>query len=291
MKYLLLINFVLMQSCALYKSFTTKPQFKITTSENGVGIYSLKGDLIGETPANLSYKDIEGYIDGDYVTLVLDKPGYHNRILYFDTLKSLEIKIDLKQDKNFNLSKQSLLEEKINILKKHNKLLEDTITDLRNESKLKLTQSKNNPNDMQLDAIQEAQSVLLTQSKIIEEKLAGKSNVRSPASIQVAKISKKLKTKKKRRYQNINKKLMGTYLDIQNLIHLGSLEIAKQKLLEVDAKYPNQATTSNLLAYIEIESGQYEVAHNILNRLVKLKEADQLTSQLLDLIKIVKVDN
>ncbi len=81
--------------------------------------------------------------------------------------------------------------------------------------------------------------------------------------------------------------LVDEYIAIQNLIYFRKFTQARHDLIEIDKKYPNLISTINLLAYIEIQLGEYQTAKIILDRAYRLKKANSTTTRIKDALSAV----
>lgn len=248
----------------------SSPKYSLTTSVNGVNVYSAKGDLVGQTPLILKKEDISKALEGDFVTLILEKEGYLSRVVFFEASKSVELKIDLKRDKFFQDNKYMLLQSR-------NKVLSDENDFLKRENDHYKENHKETPKKVKIITIK-------------DEPIKKKSVVSVPKRKTIEKVKKRFKRKGKliSHQKKYNSKLMNKYLYIQKLINYRDFKTAKNELFEVDKKYPNMPTTYNLLAYIEIEKGNYRSARNLLDRSVFFNKNDSVTNRLMEALVAIE---
>lgn len=278
----LLILFSL-TGCSLYKKVVTLPKYSIVTSVKGANVYSSKGKLLGQTPLKFGYKEIQDGIDGEFATLILEKDGYLSRVVFFEAERSVELKIDLKRDEFFQDNKYKLLEGRNELLSNENLFLKEKLkssNSLLVSAKVSANSSKEktaNQNRVNNTKVKSTQKVNKNKKYRKNKKVVSRKNIKRNRFLS---------------YEgNLSTDLINKFLEIQNLINLRNFSQAKHDLYEVDKKRPNLATTLNLLAYIELESGNYNTARAFLDRTEMLKKSDVMTKRLFDLLNKLDGNN
>lgn len=311
LKITLLMTLLLSSGCSLF-SFGYKAEYKVETSMVGADVYLSNGVLMGQTPLDLTWESLSEVIDGRFVTIIIKKDGYFTRVVLFDTSDSVNIKIDLKVDKNFkelmvkeSHNRELMLKAKIEANESKNRVIsnENQITRIRNEK----IQIKNEKLQKSLDAYHEKYQQLLADLEKSESinsnlnvslkstKFDLKSALVRPAiKTQLNCTEKKTaKVKARRCPASIvkyypNKRMNGVITDllgIQFLIINGKLNEAKKKILKVEEKHPQVAALYTLLAYVEMQSNKFTEARKHIRRSLVLNKHDKMANRMSALLK------
>jgi hypothetical protein len=271
--------FMNLLSCSLYKSMVALPKYSIVSSVKGANVYTAKGKLLGQTPLRIEFKDIQDGVDGEFVTLIVEKESYHTRVIFFEAERSVELKIDLKRDEFFQDNKYQIMKSRNSLLAKENSFL-----------KMKIDSS----NELMLRHVNKDKEIV---AKAPENTIVRPEIEKTLKSSSKKKIFKKKKLKKKivrnkkvpkgylsKRNGNLRPELINEFLLVQSLINKRKFDQAKHDLYEIDKKNPNLTTTLNLLTYIELESGNYNLAQVLLDRTISLGKKDTMTDRLVTLL-------
>ena len=256
-KIILLLSLISLSGCSLYKDMVSLPKYRLSTSVKGANVYNSKGRLLGQTPMILAYKDIKDSLDGEFVTLILEKESYLSRVVFFESERSVELKIDLKRDEFFENNRYRLLEGRYELASKENLFLKE---------KIKSTED-----------ILDKRKVESVEVKPTIERAKIKQVISKPISIEKNKKSYKPIRKKN---VNLSSSVINKFFIVQNLINKRNFKQAIHNLFEIDRKYPDLTTTLNLLTYIELEKGNYNTAKVYLKRITALKRSDVMTKRL-----------
>ncbi|MFT6630499.1 MAG: hypothetical protein ACJAS4_000437 [Bacteriovoracaceae bacterium] len=255
------------------------PKYSIVSSVKGANVYTAKGKLLGQTPLRIEFKDIQDGVDGEFVTLIVEKESYHTRVIFFEAERSVELKIDLKRDEFFQDNKYQIMKSRNSLLAKENSFL-----------KMKIDSS----NELMLRHVNKDKEIV---AKAPENTIVRPEIEKTLKSSSKKKIFKKKKLKKKivrnkkvpkgylsKRNGNLRPELINEFLLVQSLINKRKFDQAKHDLYEIDKKNPNLTTTLNLLTYIELESGNYNLAQVLLDRTISLGKKDTMTDRLVTLL-------
>jgi hypothetical protein len=278
--------FMNLLSCSLYKSMVALPKYSIVSSVKGANVYTAKGKLLGQTPLRIEFKDIQDGVDGEFVTLIVEKESYHTRVIFFEAERSVELKIDLKRDEFFQDNKYQIMKSRNSLLAKENSFLKMKI-DSSNELMLRHVNK--------LEDKKEDKKIV---AKAPENTIVKSENEKTLQSSSQKKVFKKKKNRSKKvsrnkkvpkgyfskRNGNLRPELINEFLLVQSLINKRKFDQAKHDLYEIDKKNPNLTTTLNLLTYIELESGNYNLAQVLLDRTISLGKKDTMTDRLVTLL-------
>lgn len=270
----LLCIFISFSSCSIFKSWQKPKSYEIRTSVKGTNVYNIKGKLLGQTPLLLKFEDVENHVEDEYVSLILEKDGYLSRVVFFDTGRNLNLRVDMKRDKFFQNNKYRLLKEHNNLLLLKNDFLRSQL-EVVNQKSSKDFKKTEMLNKMKQKSSSNARKF---QKKNNKKRSASNKNITNRNRL---KLTQQIQSKPQKTYVN-------EFLEIQELINQRSFSRAKQDLYMIDKEAPNLPTTINLLAYIEMEMGDYRKATLYLERLTKLKKGDVMTQRLKDLLTLLQ---
>lgn len=270
----LLCIFISFSSCSIFKSWQKPKSYEIRTSVKGTNVYNIKGKLLGQTPLLLKFEDVQSHVEDEYVSLILEKDGYLSRVVFFDTGRNLNLRVDMKRDKFFQNNKYRLLKEHNNLLLLKNDFLRSQL-EVVNQKSSKDFKKTEMLNKMKQKSSSNARKF---QKKNNKKRSASNKNITNRNRL---KLTQQIQSKPQKTYVN-------EFLEIQELINQRSFSRAKQDLYMIDKEAPNLPTTINLLAYIEMEMGDYKKATLYLERLTKLKKGDVMTQRLKDLLTLLQ---
>lgn len=270
----LLCIFISFSSCSIFKSWQKPKSYEIRTSVKGTNVYNIKGKLLGQTPLLLKFEDVQNHVEDEYVSLILEKDGYLSRVVFFDTGRNLNLRVDMKRDKFFQNNKYRLLKEHNNLLLLKNDFLRSQL-EVVNQKSSKDFKKTEMLNKMKQKSSSNARKFLKKNNK---KRSASNKNITNRNRL---KLTQQIQPKPQKTYVN-------EFLEIQELINQRSFSRAKQDLYMIDKEAPNLPTTINLLAYIEMEMGDYRKATLYLERLTKLKKGDVMTQRLKDLLTLLQ---
>ena len=275
--------FMNLLSCSLYKSMVALPKYSIVSSVKGANVYTAKGKLLGQTPLRIEFKDIQDGVDGEFVTLIVEKESYHTRVIFFEAERSVELKIDLKRDEFFQDNKYQILKSRNSLLTKENSFLKMKV-DSSNELMLRHV---NSAKEDRLDAADGKKPIIISKN----QKLVEPSTKKTILKKKVTRNKKIARSHYIRKYGDLRPELINEFLLVQSLINKRKFDQAKHDLYEIDKKNPNLTTTLNLLTYIELESGNYNLAQALLNRTISLGKKDTMTDRLVVLLNKLSLEN
>jgi hypothetical protein len=244
------------------------PKYSIVSSVKGANVYTAKGKLLGQTPLRIEFKDIQDGIDGEFVTLIVEKESYHTRVIFFEAERSVELKIDLRRDDFFQDNKYQILKSRNSLLTKENSFLKmkvESSSELILQHVNKVKEDKTAFADAKM--IKKIKPIVIKKTKPLVRK-------------KITKNKKKVSRSYRKKVGSITPELINEFLLIQSLINKRKFGQAKHDLYEIDKKNPNLTTTLNLLTYIELESGNYNLAEVLLDRTISLGKKDTMTDRL-----------
>lgn len=280
-------------------------EYFVKTSVPGVNIYRTDGKNIGLTPLLVTHEMVKDQIDGYFLTLLLTKEGYNDRIVMFDTRESVSLNVDMYFDKDLKTGQYDIMLEKNKLLKAQIEQLEMKLgqqsSTMQEQNKLILELRR----DLIAESMKDQKSSKLHQTKGLEKThhtrgrdVKKKKLTRSIASISKAftassqnNVSIKKHNSLMRKYQKLRdsqNELTQKILEVQYLILSQKYQQAKKELYSLEQKYGHIASLYTMLAYVEMKTHDYKMAKKFLNKSLSLNKKDKTALRMMEMIEYDK---
>lgn len=287
-KIFILTFFFIFTSCSSLVNRKKTAEYTIFTSLDGAKVYRSDGKDLGETPLVMKWEDVEEVIDGNFVSLIVDKPGYFTRVIFFDASQSVNLKIDLEIDRDYKDKRKNEIQTELSFTRERNQELISINKTYQNDIAQYKKQQEVILNNMSLLAAKSEEKTF-DPSSLLKE-LTSKIGSSTPNAVN-ASINKPAKARKtKTVYKKILYPQMKTnsvirqLLSAQFLIINSNLAKARELVLKIEEKHPRVGALYTLLAYIDSVEGNRARAKKYLKKSLAIDRNDVMAKRMLKII-------